>query len=203
MSTPCILVFAGPNGSGKSTITGQYPPEGVYVNADEIERVKKCSSKEAAIIAEQTREHLLSNLQSFTMETVLSTPRNINLLKRAKDAGYYIMGVYVTTAHPSINVSRCHYRYDNGGHGVGSDPDKPVDDDKIIQRYRRAMRLIPELCKVCNRLLIFDNSLDKSEEQVSLIAEICNDKVYIYPCAVWKEEQIISLLQGTYNPDLL
>lgn len=200
MSTPCILVFAGPNGSGKSTVTGQYPPEGVYVNADEIERVTKCSPEEAAVIAERTREFLLENQQSFTMETVLSTPRNINLLKRAKQAGYYIMAIYVSTVHPSINVARCHYRYENGGHGVGTDPDNPVDDDKIIARYRRAMRLIPELCGICDRLLIFDNSLDKSETQVPLIAEILDGKVAIYPCDIWSMEQIISLLQGTYDP---
>lgn len=38
---PRLRMFAGPNGSGKSTIKDMLPPEwlGVYVNADEIERV--------------------------------------------------------------------------------------------------------------------------------------------------------------------
>ncbi|MFN7352795.1 MAG: zeta toxin family protein [Burkholderiales bacterium] len=38
---PRLRMFAGPNGSGKSTIKDILPPEwlGVYVNADEIERV--------------------------------------------------------------------------------------------------------------------------------------------------------------------
>lgn len=201
MTCPCILVFAGPNGSGKSTVTGRFPLEGVYVNADEIQRVKQCTPEEAAVIAEKTREYLLANGMSFTMETVLSTPRNIDLLKKAKQSGYYIMGVYVITINPAINVKRCHYRFDNGGHGVGTNPDKPVDDGKIIERYRRAMRLIPELCGICDRLLVFDNSLDKSEAGGSLIAEILDGKAAIYPSAVWSEENIISLLQGKYDPD--
>lgn len=42
---PRLRMFAGPNGSGKSTIKDILPPEwlGVYVNADEIEKVIRTS----------------------------------------------------------------------------------------------------------------------------------------------------------------
>ena len=48
---------------------------------------------EAAIKAEELREKALSDKIDFTFETVLSTDRNINLLKRAKENGYFIRGM--------------------------------------------------------------------------------------------------------------
>lgn len=88
---PILTVFAGPNGSGKSTVTSKYPLPEYYVNADEIERQCNCTQLEAAKIAENTREYLLAQKESFAFETVLSTDRNINLIRRAKAAGYYIV----------------------------------------------------------------------------------------------------------------
>lgn len=90
---PILTVFAGPNGSGKSTVTSKYPLPEYYVNADEIERQCNCTQLEAAKIAENTREYLLAQKESFAFETVLSTDRNINLIRRAKAAGYYIVVV--------------------------------------------------------------------------------------------------------------
>ena len=82
---PEIVVFAGPNGSGKSTITELLKPNYDYVNADEIKKHLKCSDIEAAKIAEEQRENLLSGNKDFCFETVLSTDRNLKLLKRAKE----------------------------------------------------------------------------------------------------------------------
>ena len=45
---PRLLVIAGPNGSGKSTVTKGLPLIGLYVNADEIKRVSRCTDLEAA-----------------------------------------------------------------------------------------------------------------------------------------------------------
>lgn len=45
---------------------------------------------EAAVKAEELREDALQKGESFTFETVLSTNRNLDLLKRAKANGYFI-----------------------------------------------------------------------------------------------------------------
>lgn len=87
---PEIVVFAGPNGSGKSTFTELLKPPIDYINADEIKKNMKCSDLEAAQIAEKQREEHLANMQEFCFETVMSTDRNLNLLKRAKEMGYFI-----------------------------------------------------------------------------------------------------------------
>jgi predicted ABC-type ATPase len=79
---PEVMVFAGPNGSGKSTITRMAKTVGIYINADDIKKSSLCTDMEAAIKAEELREKALSDKIDFTFETVLSTERNLNLLKR-------------------------------------------------------------------------------------------------------------------------
>lgn len=148
---PEIVVFAGPNGSGKSTFTEILRPKGIpYINADDIQRALGCENLEAAKLAEARRESCLAAQQSFCFETVLSTERNLLLLQRAKEKGYFIRCYYVLTSSPYINVARVSGRASAGGHDV------PVD--KIISRYHRALGLVPKLVPVCDVCHIYDNS---------------------------------------------
>lgn len=102
-----IVVFADPNGSGKSTITTILRPVKMdYINVDDIQRILHCDNLSAAKLAEQQREEHLSRRQDFCFETVLSTDRNLKLLKRAREAGFFIRCYYVLTADPQINVAR-------------------------------------------------------------------------------------------------
>lgn len=147
---PEVMVFAGPNGSGKSTITRMAKLVGEYINADDIKRTTLCSDMEAAVKAEELREKMIEDKKDFTFETVLSTDRNLLLLKKAKDLGYFIRGIYVLTANADINVARVSAREALGGHGV--------PEYKIRQRYERALKLIPRLVDVCDVLHLYDNT---------------------------------------------
>lgn len=149
---PEVMVFAGPNGSGKSTITGMAKTVGVYINADDIKRSSLCTDIEAAVKAEELRESMLRDKADFTFETVLSTDRNLNLLKRAKENGYFVRGIYVLTASPDINIARVKVREASGGHGV--------PDEKIRSRYEKALGLIPQLVDICDILHIYDNTAE-------------------------------------------
>ena len=149
---PEVMVFAGPNGSGKSTITGMAKTVGVYINADDIKRSSLCTDIEAAVKAEELRESMLRDKADFTFETVLSTDRNLNLLKRAKENGYFVRGIYVLTASPDINIARVKVREESGGHGV--------PDEKIRSRYEKALGLIPQLVDICDILHIYDNTAE-------------------------------------------
>ena len=82
-----VVVFAGANGSGKSTITELTETVGMYINADEIKKSTHCTDLDAAITAQNLREQCIKNHQDFTFETVLSTTRNLELLKSAKMVG--------------------------------------------------------------------------------------------------------------------
>ena len=186
MST--IQVFAGPNGSGKSTIISEIPVIGMYVNADEIQRQLKCTSLVAAQNAEQVREFCLANGMDFTMETVLSTPRNIDLLRRAKDAGYYVIGFFVLTCHPDINVQRVSERVARGGHDV--------PEDKIRSRYERSLKNLPLLQEICNELYVFDNSLPRNVGEPSLIAECVHGTTKLRPSTKWNMDMLQALMEG-------
>jgi predicted ABC-type ATPase len=147
---PEIIVFAGPNGSGKSTITKMAKIIEPYINADDIKRTNYCSDLEAAQLAEEMREQAIAEGRSFTFETVMSTDRNLKLLKKAKEKGYFIRCIYVLTADVNINVVRVKSREVIGGHGV--------PEDKIRSRYIKALKMIPELIEVADVMHIYDNS---------------------------------------------
>lgn len=147
---PEIIVFAGPNGSGKTTITRMARTIGVYINADDIKRSSLCSDLEAAVKAEELREEMLEKGEDFTFETVLSTDRNLKLLKKAKEKGYFLRCIYVLTSDYKINIARVSMRKSMGGHGVPG--------EKIKSRYYKARDLIPELVEICDIVHIYDNT---------------------------------------------
>lgn len=147
---PEIIVFAGPNGSGKTTVTKLAKIIEPYINADEIKKANYCTDLEATQQAEKMREDCVSKKQSFTFETVLSTDRNLKLLKKAKENGFFIRCIYVLTSNPDINVARVESRVESGGHSV--------PEDKIRTRYEKALKLIPKLVPICDILHIYDNS---------------------------------------------
>ena len=149
-----IIVFAGPNGSGKSTFTELLRPVDIdYINADEIKKYLKCSDMEAAKLAESQREEHLSDMQQFCFETVLSTDRNLKLLQKAKEKGYFIRCYYILTVDPMINVQRVKSRVKSGGHYV--------PEEKIIARYDRALDLVKDVVEISDICHIYDNSEEK------------------------------------------
>ena len=179
---PEIIVFAGPNGSGKSTITRLAKIIEPYINADDIKRTNHCTDLEAAQMAEAMREKYIKEHKSFTFETVLSTDRNLKLLKKAKAEGYFIRCIYVLTCDPNINVARVKSRESQGGHGV--------PEDKIISRYEKALDLIPELVKVCDVMHIYDDS-----EVPFRIFKKRKTELFFWENEYWNEKNIHDLVK--------
>lgn len=172
-----VIVFAGPNGSGKSTITQMAKVRGEYINADDIKRTTLCTELEAAVKAEELREYMIQSKKDFTFETVLSTERNLILLQRAKEQGYFVRGIYVLTANVDINVARVQAREALGGHGV--------PEEKIRSRYDKALALIPRLVEVCDVLHIYDNTKEPFR-----IFKKRKDKYYHWKNQYWSNDDI-------------
>ncbi len=178
---PQLLVFAGPNGSGKSTAAKFQKIVGEYVNADKIKIAKGCTDLEAAQYAEMTREFLLTHRLDFTFETVLSTPRNLLLIQRAHDAGYFIRVIFILTTDSSINVRRVADRVRKGGHDV--------PEEKIHSRYQKSLANIRELYKFVDDLWIYDNS----GEAPVLICTVHHNILQYCANDQWSEKDVLAL----------
>ena len=185
--TPKILVFAGPNGSGKSTVTTGFQTIGDYINADDIKCKEACDDLQAAKIATALREYFLSQNKSFSFETVLSTDRNLDLLKRARAAGYDIFMIYVLTRDVSINVDRVRARVKKGGHSV--------PEEKIKSRYDKSIQNLSIALKFVTGAKIIDNSGEISE----LIIEIENGRAVFHETEYWNINKLQTLIKGNQN----
>lgn len=152
-----------------------------YINADEIKKNLKCTDLEAAQLAEKQREEHVEQMHEFCFETVMSTERNIRLLEKAKQRGYFIRCYYILTADPIINILRVKSRVESGGHDV--------PEAKIITRYDKALNLVKDLIKICDVCHIYDNSGSTPFRIFKKRKEL----VYYDECVDWYYEDIRAL----------
>jgi predicted ABC-type ATPase len=179
---PMVLVIAGPNGSGKSTITSFFETVGTYTNADDVVKSTGMSVIEAAKFVDKKRYESIEARKDFSFETVLSSAYKLDILKKAKENGYFIKCIFVLTVNPQINVERVNARVMSGGHEV------PIE--KIKSRYFSSLANIKKLIELCDILHVYDNSLDKP---VRIIRKH-KDDFNIFPNSLWTQKKIIALI---------
>jgi predicted ABC-type ATPase len=138
----------------------------------------------AALIADFIRNKLLENNIDFSFETVMSHKSKIEILLKAKAIGFRIILIFVTTKNPQINLARVKKRVSEGGHNV--------PEDKIISRYYNCMELLYDALIVADEALIFDNSIEFTKIDDSLVAQKFENKItlgkYKYD---WFEKYVI------------
>jgi predicted ABC-type ATPase len=158
LGNPSLLMIAGPNGSGKTTISRILRENGVdfgeYVNPDEIaDGLQGCYEervRQAQLIADRKREACITARRSFSFETVMSHPSKIDILVRAKAAGFFVQLFFVGTDDPQTNIERVALRVAQGGHDVPA--------DRIVSRWKRTMALLGDAIRASDRSFVFDNS---------------------------------------------
>ena len=180
--TPMSLVLAGPNGSGKSTITTFFDKVGKYTNADDVVAATGMDNMEAAVLVDKMRYESISKKEDFTFETVLSSEYKLNILRKAKEEGYFIKCVFVLTVDPQINIARIESRVAAGGHDV--------DSRKVVERYYKSINNIKELLNICDIMHVYDNT--KTPER---IIRKHKDELSIYPNEYWTEQDILGLME--------
>lgn len=120
----------------------------------------------ASVASDLIRHRLLGANESFTFETVMSSPDKVEFLAKAQAAGCRTYLYYVATDDPIINQSRVQIRVKEGGHSV--------PPDKIISRYHGSLKLLPAAIRASHRAYIFDNSGKDGEH--TWLAEITDGK---------------------------
>lgn len=106
----------------------------------------------AQILARFVRECMLRDRRRFSFETVFSHESNIEVMKRATEAGYKVYLYFVSTESPEINKFRVKYRVTQKGHNVPT--------EKIESRYYRSLKLLFEAAENAYQCFFFDNSVD-------------------------------------------
>jgi replicative DNA helicase len=152
-------MIAGPNGAGKTTLTQHLLRNeidlGEYINPDEIAAELSGTladrTKQAQLIADRRRDECIKAKKNFSFETVMSHPSKIEILVRAKEAGYTVLLYFVGTDDPQTNIERVALRVAQGGHAV--------PDEKVLDRWLRTMMLLQQAIRSSDHAYIFDNSL--------------------------------------------
>lgn len=190
-----LLIFAGPNGSGKSTIIYNYANAGLlpgeYICPDSIvKREPFCNIKDerekyisAMTYAEELRNSFLKDGKSFSVETVFSTENKLDFIKKAKEHGFQVETVFVTTSDPKINIDRIANRVASGGHDVPK--------DKVFSRYAKTMNLLPEIIKHSDTVKVYDNS--KAQPELVFSKDL-NGKLLYYNKG-WVQEKVVQPLE--------
>ncbi|MGC2778468.1 MAG: zeta toxin family protein [Bradyrhizobium sp.] len=158
MGNPFLLMVAGPNGAGKTTLTRWLRGRGIdfgdYINPDDIaeklEGTYDARVTEAQTMADSRREACIAEKRSFSFETVMSHPSKVDILLRAKEAGFFVQLFFVGTGDPQTNVDRVALRVAQGGHDV--------PEDRTVARWGRTMALLHQAISASDRARVFDNS---------------------------------------------
>lgn len=156
--SPTLLLIAGPNGAGKTTFAGEILTRELkgmrFLNVDEIARglspfdPSVVAFKAGRLLLEEARG-LIDNTQSFALETTLSGKGYVNLIKRAKEAGYQVVLHFLWLPSPQESIHRVRQRVIKGGHHVS------VKD--IRRRYPRiSHNLIHLYMPLVNRWYFWD-----------------------------------------------
>ena len=164
---PVLIILAGPNGSGKTTFTTQlrkheWGRDCLILNADELaEELGDWNDASCILQAQQQVQKMLQEALNkrvdIIYETVFSHPSKLELIREARQLGYFVRLFFICTESPRINVDRVAERFSKGGH--------TVPGSKVSSRYARAMLYGAEALHMVQRGYVYDNSRKATETE--------------------------------------
>ena len=98
---------------------------------------------------------LIESGKSFSIETVFSNRKKLDLIKLAKGCNYRVYLYSIATEMPEINKGRIENRVKDGEHDV------PFD--KVADRYPKSLNNIAEAVKSVDRAFFWDNSMEDTK----------------------------------------
>jgi predicted ABC-type ATPase len=164
---PQLWIVGGPNGAGKSTIGSKLISVGPALDPDAICRqIRHRLSWLSAVLPKRIFEDLTNYLAvvrvetlvkrallcktSVAFETVLSSPKYVRHVKRARRLGFQVHMVFVALPSPDDHVERVAMRVRDGGHDV------PVH--KIRARWQKSHDNLRVFLPYLDSLVVFSNA---------------------------------------------
>ncbi|MCL4460535.1 MAG: hypothetical protein M1297_02320 [Nitrospirae bacterium] len=93
---PQLWVVAGPNGAGKTTIAERWLASRIpVISPDTLAGIHGLSPLQAGKMAIREQEKLLSSRSSFAVDTTFSGNRELEMMRRAKAAGYKVNLIFI------------------------------------------------------------------------------------------------------------
>lgn len=187
MSISVLTIIGGSNGCGKSTLTSGVREEFQQAPILDPDAIAKSiqdtipsdnSGIEAGKRVLRLADELITQRQSFTVETTLSGGTYLKMAARAKQAGFSIMVVFVGTSSVEINIERIKARVRKGGHDV------PEVDQR--RRFPRTLANMKRLLPMADMAVLLDNS---TAEGYALVAFGHKERMHwIEPVPEWAAE---------------
>jgi predicted ABC-type ATPase len=152
---PVCTLLGGPNGSDKSSIYAALNLPGRFVNADLVARrinpihPESVSIAAGRLVLRQLDELMVSG-ESFVYETTLSSHQSIDLMRRAREAGYEVNLAFVALRDADLHVERVAFRVAAGGHDI--------PQPSIRRRYETSLARLFDAIRLSDGTAIFDNS---------------------------------------------
>ena len=153
-----LYLIAGANGSGKTTLARELLGEEKvpFLNADEIaEKIGDGVGVKAGKILLEKLEDIFLAKESFALESTISGKHHLRILKKAFDAKYEIILIYVFLNSVELNVARIKHRVSLGGHDV------PESD--VRRRFTRSVENFWPAAKLANSWKLYYNGSDSYE----------------------------------------
>lgn len=116
-------------------------------------------NREAARLTEAHVDRLIGDRRTFVVETVLSTDKYLERVRRAKDRGFQVGLTFITLASPELCIERVRQRVEMGGH--------PVPTDRIVARWSRSIAHLAVFGALADVVHVFDNSEIESPHLVA------------------------------------
>lgn len=194
MSAPKLWVVAGPNGAGKTTLTrlhltGHLPvvnPDDIAAQLDIENRNSAQVQMRAGRLALLARDKLLASGRSFAIETTLSGNSELDLMHRARLAGYQVILAFVGVDDVGLLIARVKSRVADGGHAV------PLE--AIERRYGRSMDNLGFALQLADRAWVFENKRKRGRRTL-LIREADRLKYVSKSLPMWARRAIPTALR--------
>ncbi|MBR5482480.1 MAG: AAA family ATPase [Alphaproteobacteria bacterium] len=173
---PWMIVIAGPNGAGKSTFYDQvlkddpFFKKAEFINLDN--EAKELAGEDGDVndfmfeagrnIRNRLREKM-EKKQTFIYETTASGRTHLKLIEMAKEEGFNIASIFIGLSSAHLSYLRVQQRVRNGGHDVAT--------DDIERRFPNIMKRFPDMLRLSDVSMAFDNSKKTPYELIFMMDE--------------------------------